>query len=223
MTSGVGYTLWAFLLLGSTSFAQKVDVLILRADSAYENRRFAESARLYEAAIKAGVRRTIILYNAARSFALAGNKDKALRFLDQAVTGGWRNVERMKQDSDFVSIRSDSRWHAVLRNAETAKEMHDHVDALMNQLNHVAGLVHQYRLQSKLDGGGGGSYAGYELPPTLMSTLEGTFSAKVISGSSVELTASSVLGRGMITAKVGASGKLSSWTFEGQLKKLLDK
>ncbi|MBI4429974.1 MAG: hypothetical protein HY562_12750 [Ignavibacteriales bacterium] len=211
------------LFLSQRHFGQTADQLVFRADSAYEQRKYVESARLYEEALRAGVRRTVVLYNAARSFALAGNKDKALRYIDQAVAGGWRNVERMKEDSDFVNLRADARWAAIFKKAQAAKESYDHLDALVNQLNYLGNLVLQYRIRSKQDGGGGGSFAGYELPSTLTTTPDGTFEATVLSGNSVELTATSVHGRGTVSVRVNASGTLGGWKFGGELKKLREK
>lgn len=217
--------LTVLFLFGQTATAQTANQLILRADSAYDRHQFGESARLYEAAIRAGVKRTVILYNASRSFALAGNKEKALRYLEQAVDGGWRNVERMRQDSDFVQLRSDPRWAATLRRAQTAKENYDHLHALINQLNHLSSTAYQYRIRSKFDGGGEGSYVGYVIPPTLTSTAEGTFTANVLTANTIELTVTSTLSRGTISAKLDVSGKLGigGWIYTGELKKLAGK
>ena len=205
--------------------AQTANLLILRADSAYERQHFGESARLYEAAIRAGVKRTVILYNASRSFALAGNREKALRYLEQAVDGGWRNVERMRQDSDFVQLRSDPRWAATVRKAQTAKENYDHLSALISQLNYLSATAYQYRLRSKFDGGGEGSYVGYVIPPTLASTAEGTFTANVLTPNTIELIVTSALGKGTISAKFDGSSKLGidGWIYTGELKKLAGK
>ncbi|KUG07025.1 hypothetical protein ASU33_00120 [Solirubrum puertoriconensis] len=60
-------------------------------------------------------------YNAACSWALAGNKDKAFRYLDQATTAGWDNVPHLKQDADLGSLRTDARWQPMLAKLEATR------------------------------------------------------------------------------------------------------
>jgi len=202
---------------------QAINPLILRADTAYERRQFSESARLYESAIMSGTKTPFIYYSASCSFARAGNKDKALKYLELAVDGGWRNVARMTQDSDFVSIRGDRRWSSILRKAQTSKEKFDHREALIERLTTLSVQAFQYRTSARSLGGGEGSYVGYTIPPPLVSIPEATFSANVLAPNSLELIATSSLGRGTISTKVDAKGKPSAWVFTGEFKKMAEK
>jgi len=214
-----------FLTLCQTSSGQSRNPLLLRADSAYEAGKFTESARLYEAAVRSGVKSAAVYYNTSCSFARSGNKEKALRYLEQAVDGGWRNVERMQKDSDFVNLRSDSRWTATFRKAQAAKEKYDHVEALIAHLNLLSANANLYRSRPKSAGGGSGTYDEYQIPPKLAATTAGTFSVAILSPHLLEFTATSSLGRGTIVARVDASGRIAtgSLIFSGELKKLTEK
>ena len=216
---------WVFFALCQTSSGQSRNPILLRADSAYEAGTFTESARLYEAAIRSGAKSAAVYYNTSCSFARAGNKEKALRYLEQAVDGGWRNVERMQKDSDFVNLRSDLRWQTVFRKAQASKEKHDHVEALIAHLNILSANAKLYRARPKSAGGGDGSYVDYQIPPKLATSTDGTFSVAMLSPKLLEFTATSVLGRGTIVARGDASGRIAtgSLIFSGELKKLMEK
>src|SRR5262249_50664666 len=73
-------------------------------------------------AIEAGDQDTSTLYSAACSFALAGRSDDAFCYLNRAIQGGFGNVDQIRSDADLTSLRTDSRWQAVLARAE---ERHD--------------------------------------------------------------------------------------------------
>ncbi len=57
----------------------------------------------------AGVR-----YNVACLFAVAGQGDRALELLEQAVAAGFGNREWLERDPDLESIRDDPRFEALL-------------------------------------------------------------------------------------------------------------
>ncbi len=216
---------WVICAFFQASSGQSKNPLVLRADSAYEAGKFPESARLYETAIRSGAKSAAVYYNTSCSFARAGNKEKALRYVEQAVDGGWRNVERMQKDSDFVNLRSDARWTATLRKAQASKEKYDHVEALIAHLNILSANAKLYRARPKSAGGGDGSYVDYQIPPKLAITTDGAFSVAMLSPKLLEFTATSALGRGTIVARGDASGRIAtgSLIFSGELKKLTEK
>ena len=51
-----------------------------------------------------------ILYNDACSFALDGDKDRALEVLKEAVDAGFREYNVIKDDADFQSLRDDPKY-----------------------------------------------------------------------------------------------------------------
>ncbi len=55
------------------------------------------------------------LYNCACVYALGGQRDEAIRCLDQAIANGFGHREWLENDSDFDGIRDDPRFQALVR------------------------------------------------------------------------------------------------------------
>jgi hypothetical protein len=107
-----------------------VEELIKQGDAAYQRSEYARSAKLLQEAIAKGARETGVIYNAACSTALAGDKEVAFQLLDKVIAAGWRNTEHLKNDGDLKSLRDDPRWPKVIAasDAQQAKYIKDHSD-----------------------------------------------------------------------------------------------
>jgi serine phosphatase RsbU (regulator of sigma subunit) len=83
-----------------------------KADQKYELKEYAIAAQLYENAfvLDDSEYRTDNLYNASCSYALYGNKIKALECLEKAIDYGWGNLERASKDSDLNSLKNELKW-----------------------------------------------------------------------------------------------------------------
>ncbi|WP_400192970.1 DUF6624 domain-containing protein [Hymenobacter sp. B81] len=110
--------LTASLAHGQISFA----TLNGQAAGAYQAKRYAESGKLYDRAFKAKQARPTAgdYYNAACSWALAGNPRQAFRYLDQATEAGWENLAHLQQDPDLASLHADKRWAPMLTKLQAA-------------------------------------------------------------------------------------------------------
>ena len=124
--------LWLILFLVACTAAPPVSVetlqqgrtLYFRAARASRAKRHKEAARLWSLAASMrgydngymGV--AVAHYNAAFSYALAGEKELAFAQLDKAVAAGFRNPARLLSDPDFKSIQDDPRWTAVVAAVE---------------------------------------------------------------------------------------------------------
>lgn len=80
------------------------------ARAAYQEKDFARSAQLYMQSWEDSKADTSLLYNAARSYALAGDSAHAFEALKQLGDAGYIRVRKMEEDSDFQSLRADPRW-----------------------------------------------------------------------------------------------------------------
>jgi hypothetical protein len=106
---------------------------VKKADSLYRAKDYKNSASSYSAAFKAygwtglaGDR-----YNAACSWALAGNADSAFFQLDRlAKKGNLTNYGHVTADSDLNSLHADKRWPALL---ELVKQNKDKAEANLNK------------------------------------------------------------------------------------------
>ncbi len=59
-------------------------------------------------------------YNAACSWALAGEATNAFRDLDRATLAGWDRIADLKADADLASLHADKRWLPMLHKLEAA-------------------------------------------------------------------------------------------------------
>jgi tetratricopeptide (TPR) repeat protein len=107
-----------------------VEELVKEGNAAYSRREYAKSAKLLQEAIEKGARETDVIYNAACSTALAGDKEQAFRLLDQAILAGWRKTDHLKNDRDLNSLHDDPRWPKLITasDARQAKYLKDHSD-----------------------------------------------------------------------------------------------
>lgn len=89
------------------------------ANAAYQSRRFAEAGPLYvqTAAAALAPDRSGALYNAACSFALAGETDAATDALDAAVSAGFSSADHMQVDSDLEPLHGTPEWPALVAGA----------------------------------------------------------------------------------------------------------
>jgi len=57
---------------------------------------------------------SISAYNVACGYALAGNKDEAIDWLEYSVKAGYNDFEHLRQDSDLDSLRNEKRYKKLL-------------------------------------------------------------------------------------------------------------
>lgn len=114
-----------FLTVGGTvlsvpaiSLGQSARELMNQAQTAYNNKEYAKSAELYRQAYKVDDGQIIALYNAACSYALAGQKEEAFKALDELVAKGYNEPAALKSDTDFTTLRDAPRWSSILAKAE---------------------------------------------------------------------------------------------------------
>jgi hypothetical protein len=85
------------------------------ANAKYVAKDYKASGQLYDQVLKAGNGSTTDHYNAACSWALAGDKNKAFVHLGKAIDKGYLNINHLKQDSDLNSLHSDKRWAKLVQ------------------------------------------------------------------------------------------------------------
>lgn len=113
------------LLLGSvasiSSFAQTTaPALKSAAFAAYTAKNYRQAGQLYDQALAlpSAKKAPGDCYNAACSWALAGEATKAFHDLDRAIEAGWDNLEHLKTDEDLTSLHADKRWPQLLGRAQ---------------------------------------------------------------------------------------------------------
>ena len=98
---------------------------IKKAWDLYNQKEYLNSAKTYSLAfaLNGGKGTQDDRYNAACSWALAGNADSAFHYLfDAAEKNNYDNYEHITRDSDLDSIHSDPRWEKVLAKVKMNKQ-----------------------------------------------------------------------------------------------------
>jgi acetyl esterase/lipase len=87
----------------------------LLGDAHYQSRRYREAGEAYERAGGLRWMPALTLYNAACSWALAGESDRALQDLERALATGFiTDRNSVAADPDFASLREDPRFRKLV-------------------------------------------------------------------------------------------------------------
>ena len=111
------------LLVSTSGFAQATASALLEASfEAHMANDFRKAGELAEQAfalpgapVGAGS-----YFNAACSWARAGEATNAFRNLNRAADAGWDNLDQLKTDTDLASLHADKRWPRLLQKNEAA-------------------------------------------------------------------------------------------------------
>lgn len=110
------------LLLPVAAFSQKADSLLGVAMSQYRQNLYKESAESYELAFKTKNFDPTEYYNAACSWALAGDTLRSYKNLFISVSKGFNDVRRILTDPDLKGLRGTSSWQKVISSAQKNKD-----------------------------------------------------------------------------------------------------
>lgn len=101
------FLLFFLLTFLTTTTAQTSGELVARADSLYQAKDYQASGETYDLAFAQHEGAAGALYNAACSWALAGNEDRALDYIEKSIAAGWSNDKWMQKDSDLTLIHDN--------------------------------------------------------------------------------------------------------------------
>ena len=99
----------------------------------------------------------------------------------------------------------------------TAQSVGANRDAIIADLTNLAANAYQYRIRPTTMGGGGGSYSGYTIPPSLATNENGSYSLGTVGTTSVTFTGTSAqYTSDSVTGTYGSDGKLTGqFSFAG--------
>ena len=97
----------------SEKFGHHADTTYERAYELYKDEHYAQAGDEFVRAHQEEPNDTA-LYNAACSYALAGDAARAAATLQDAIKAGWDDFDHIAEDSDFDPVRQDPRFAAVL-------------------------------------------------------------------------------------------------------------
>lgn len=135
----------------STLVLNKYYKTIEEAKSLYKNQKYLKSAQKYEEAFlllgKKGQLKDI--YNVACAWALAGNKDKAFKRLNDLTNKDIVNYYTFITNPDFISLHNDKRWRSLdsIFKLNRNKKIKNPNITLLNILDTIFPEDQKYRLQ----------------------------------------------------------------------------
>ncbi|WP_223650307.1 DUF6624 domain-containing protein [Hymenobacter psoromatis] len=93
-----------------------------QALAAYHDKQYRESGERYEESFRQPAVQPTAgdFYNAACSWALAGEPARAFQNLDRAIQAGWDDTTHLQTDSDLNSLHAYKRWPPTLRKLTAA-------------------------------------------------------------------------------------------------------
>jgi cell division septum initiation protein DivIVA len=90
-------------------------------------------------------------------------------------------------------------------------------DAIISAVVNIAANAYQYKIRPTTMGGGGGVYAGYKIPKTMMSNEVATFEATA-SEDSVIVKGTWTKGSGTVQCTSGKDGRTGGWIYTGDFE-----
>ena len=117
-------SLLLIVLFFSSFFIHSQDILDLRAiaDNYYKKGNYTEAAKKYQDLTKLDEGIAGDFYNAACSWALAGNTDKALEWLDAAFQNGFTDLNNVLNDRDLISIKNTKPFEQFIKRERLYKK-----------------------------------------------------------------------------------------------------
>jgi hypothetical protein len=103
-----------FLLAPVVVHAQEFNRYLSMADSMYKLKEFRGSGVLYNRAFKIKEGNSQDYYNAACSWSMAGDRQKAFFYLTKATQKNYLDAEWIQKDSDLQSLHQFKQWTAII-------------------------------------------------------------------------------------------------------------
>ena len=114
MIKKVVYVFFLVSCFSTAAFAEEVDQLLSEASEKLSSSDYQAALELYRQAFLTGDGNSFDFYSAACAASLCENFDLAFSYLETAVNNDLIEIQWLEDDEDFVNLRSDSRWHALL-------------------------------------------------------------------------------------------------------------
>lgn len=105
-----------FTLSSNSAISQTYDEYVIQATELYHAKKYQESSKFWNKAFKIRDGFSSDYYNSACTYALAGNKNEAFNHLEKTIKNGYEDIDWMKKDSDFASLKGSKKWSNFIDN-----------------------------------------------------------------------------------------------------------
>ncbi|MFI5252338.1 MAG: DUF6624 domain-containing protein [Bacteroidota bacterium] len=108
---------------------QNYQELVVLANKCYDAKEYKNSGEYYDSAFSIQKGTMNDYYNSACSWTLAGNKNKAVEYLNRSIDLGWRYIDHLKKDTDLDSLHDTKEWEELIDKAQKkADEYESHLN-----------------------------------------------------------------------------------------------
>jgi hypothetical protein len=97
---------------------QSFEEFVQQGGELYQEKAYLESAKVYEKAFEVKEGGSSNYYNAACSWALAGDITNSIKYLHLAAEKGWKNIDHLKKDKDLASLHPVKDWESVVNKVQ---------------------------------------------------------------------------------------------------------
>ena len=88
----------------------------------YSGKNYANAIKAYEKVLEiGGTPSSYAAYNIACNYALLGEKEQALKWLEKALDSGFPDLMHVQSDTDLQGLRSDARFQKLVGSVDTSK------------------------------------------------------------------------------------------------------
>ncbi|MCK4694409.1 MAG: SagB/ThcOx family dehydrogenase, partial [Candidatus Cloacimonetes bacterium] len=102
-----------FLTLFCAEVTDK-DKLLRSTEILYEQGEYKKAAETIDKIVDQYDASQLVYFYGACTWALAGDKDKALDYLEKTVDLGWLDYDLISEDKDLVSLKTESRYNEII-------------------------------------------------------------------------------------------------------------
>ncbi|HEX6178432.1 MAG TPA: M56 family metallopeptidase, partial [Thermoanaerobaculia bacterium] len=101
----------------------------------YRDDKYEEAIAAFQKSIEHGHRVAASKYNIACSYALLGDENNAVRWLNDAIASGWDNFDHIAEDSDFDPIRTSPQFQQLIARTAGPREATKHERRIEDMLD----------------------------------------------------------------------------------------
>ena len=121
---------------------------VLEGEKAFEEKRFADSAHAYAAAMETGIQSSDIAYTAAQAYSQAGDLQSAFKYLSTAIDLGFHGD--LSGDTDLQPLHAQPFWMELVRRHELMEKAyrtaHSDPDKVHISTSDIENFWHAYDL-----------------------------------------------------------------------------
>ena len=148
------FVLLVFSAFQSSILGQDAATLSRQGDSLYYTKNYEGSISKYEESLLLDPQNPDVVYNAACVYSLLGRRDEAFVKLELLPGLGYENVKWISTDTDFETLRSDTRWKPIIEKLQTNLNRRKDISAMKivtSDIDNFWNMYDVYKTSGKIE------------------------------------------------------------------------